>query len=246
MIMDWQSKEDQYLNKLPGYDCGLCGEKSCRNFAAKLVENPSLFYKCIHVNKLERKITEGEARETTNSNSSKEICSSCATCTSETPKEEWKDSLDREFDFILDSLPGDPGPREIIKLHNPLLTEKLNIKKNDIILGRPLGMSCGCPVTHCGIVVDVHELTGVISWCVTGPLGPRSKGFKDVGYYSAEGYEGIVLRSNKELKLGMRYWFMPHKCMLQWRHSGLINFINKIKVEGKTLLQVRVEGLLIG
>ena len=176
----------------------------------------------------------------------KKYASSCATCTSETPKEEWKDSLDREFDFILDSLPGDPGPREIIKLHNPLLTEKLNIKKNDIILGRPLGMSCGCPVTHCGIVVDVHELTGVISWCVTGPLGPRSKGFKDVGYYSAEGYEGIVLRSNKELKLGMRYWFMPHKCMLQWRHSGLINFINKIKVEGKTLLQVRVEGLLIG
>ena len=25
--------------------------------------------------------------------------------------------------------------------------------------------------------------TGVIVWCVTGPLNPRQKGFKDLGYY---------------------------------------------------------------
>lgn len=91
-----------------------------------------------------------------------------------------------------------------------------------------------------------YALTGIITWCVTGPLAPRSKGFKDIGFYSAEAYEGIVLKTKTELKIGMRYWFMPHKCMLQWRHSGIINFINKTKVNDKVLPQVRIEGLLIG
>jgi len=40
----------------------------------------------------------------------------------------------------------------------------------------------------------------------------------------------------------MRYWFMPHRCMLQWRHSGLVNFINK----RGNMPQIRVEGLYIG
>ena len=57
----------------------------------------------------------------------------------------------------------------------------------------------------------------------TGPLGPREKGFKDLGYYIAEGYEGLVHETRVELKVGMRYYFQPQMCMLQWRHSGLIN-----------------------
>lgn len=244
----------QYLNRLPGYDCGLCGEKTCKNFAIKLSENPILLFKCIHLNKLERNssiLSTDEKSAKTYSKKENKVeqlhsCSSCNSCTTEDKKETWKDSLDRDFDFILDSLPGDPGPREVMKLHNPALTEKLDIKVGDIILGRPLGMSCGCPVTHCGIVMDVHELTGVITWCVTGPLGPRNKGFKDIGFYSAEAYEGIVIKTNKELKIGMRYWFMPHKCMLQWRHSAIINFINKVNVNGNILPQIRLEGLLIG
>jgi hypothetical protein len=40
----------------------------------------------------------------------------------------------------------------------------------------------------------------------------------------------------------MRYFFQPHMCMLQWRHSGLVNFINRTP----TSLQVRLEGLWIG
>lgn len=103
-------------------------------------------------------------------------------------------------------------------------------------------MSCGCPITHCGVAVEVDMRTGIIVWCVTGPLNSRHKDFKDLGYYSAEAYEGIVRDSKTDLKIGMRYWFMPHKCMLQWRHSGLINFINK-NSEGT---QVRLEGLFIG
>jgi hypothetical protein len=32
---------------------------------------------------------------------------------------------------------------------------------------RPMGMSCGCPVTHCGVVTYVDPRNGVVYWCVT-------------------------------------------------------------------------------
>ena len=72
------------------------------------------------------------------------------------------------------------------------------------MIGRPLGMSCGCPITHCGVAMEVDRRTGVIVWCVTGPLDPRQQGYKDLGYYIAEGYEGLVHEYRSELKVGMR------------------------------------------
>jgi uncharacterized Fe-S cluster-containing protein len=150
--------------------------------------------------------------------------------------------LGREYDFLLDHFPEEPGPREIIIPHNPILTRELDVKVGDILIGRPLGMSCGCPITHCGVVMQVDLRTGVIVWCVTGPLQPRERGFKDLGYYIAEGYEGLIHNSRCDIKIGMRYFFQPRMCMLQWRHSGLVNFVNRT-AEG---IQVRVEGLWIG
>lgn len=154
----------------------------------------------------------------------------------------WRDHLDREFDFYLEHFPEEPGPREIILPHNPMLTREMDIQPGDILIGRPLGMSCGCPITHCGVVMEADHRTGVIVWCVTGPLGPRQKGFKDLGYYIAEAYEGLVRQFRCELKLGLRYFFQPRMCMLQWRHSGLINYLNR-NPEG---YQIRIEGLWIG
>ena len=123
-----------------------------------------------------------------------------------------------------------------------MIPRELDIKIGDVLIGRPLGMSCGCPITHCGVVVSVDHRTGVMTRCVTGPLGPREKGFKDLGYYIAEGNEGLITDARCEIKIGMRYYFQPRMCMLQWRHSGLVNYINR-SPEGT---QVRVEGLWIG
>ena len=152
------------------------------------------------------------------------------------------DSLGREFDFVLEHFPEDPGPREIIVPHNPMLTRELEIKVGDVMIGRPLGMSCGCPVTHCGEVIEVDRRTGVITWCVTGPLKPRQQGFKDIGFYIAEAYEGLVQSTRLELRIGMRYFFQPDLCMLPWRHLGLVNYLNRTQ----TGWQVRLEGLWIG
>lgn len=169
-------------------------------------------------------------------------CSGCSTVSAPSASTLWRDSLGRELDFYLEHFPEDPGPREIILPHNPMLTREMDIAIGDVLIGRPLGMSCGCPVTHCGVVTAVDPRTGVITWCITGPLDPRRKGFKDIGYYTAEAYEGLVNLANCELRIGMRYFFQPRMCMLQWRHSGLLNYLNRLE-DG---YQIRLEGLYIG
>jgi uncharacterized Fe-S cluster-containing protein len=223
--------------EFPGHDCGSCGFRTCEAFEKHLgdVEDPATeVERCIHLsNTLQTVIKKREASAS---------CGGCGGTGVVGSKAEWMDSLGRIYDFILDTFPGDAGPRETIIPHNPCLTREMDIQIGDKLYGRPLGMSCGCPITHCGEVVAVDHKTGVMTWCVTGPLGPRREKYTDIGYYSAEAYDGLVKEARTELKIGMRYFFLPDRCMLQWRHSGLVNFINK----GRNGLAIRVEGLWIG
>jgi uncharacterized Fe-S cluster-containing protein len=222
---------DQKKISLPNLNCGACGYKSCQDFEKAINDGKAEIAKCIH-------ITEAKTESAT--------AKSCLTCVGEEnlgEKLEWKDSLKRDFDFILDIIDGEPGPKETILPYNPALVKDLEIKKGDVMIGRPMGMSCGCPVTHCGVVYDVDARNGVIYWNVTGPLRPRAEGFKDIGFYVSQAYEGIIKESREEIKLGRRYWFLPHRCMLQWRHSGLVNAVTKMR-DGS--YKVRIEGLYIG
>ena len=215
----------------------------------QLPSKPDLLKRCIHLSEnrvdAEPAVAAGSACPS-RQEACETSCGSCAQAGSASlsirQQLPWHDSLGREFDFYLEHFPEEPGPREIILPHNPLITREMDIQVGDILIGRPLGMSCGCPITHCGVAMEVDRRTGVIVWCVTGPLGPRQKGFKDLGYYIAEGYEGLVNEARCELKVGMRYYFQPRMCMLQWRHSGLVNYLSR---NGKSY-QVRVEGLWIG
>lgn len=218
------------LELLPNLNCGSCGYKTCTDFAYAVDQSEAELKRCIHVKHSVSTI-------------GIKNCINCIGSENLGERLGWKDNLKREFDFILDVYEGEPGPRETITPYNPLLVKELNLKKGDIIIGRPMGMSCGCPVTHCGIVADVDPRNGVIEWFVTGPLRPRNEGFVDIGYYVAQGYDGIIKESNKEITLGLRYWFMPRRCMLQWRHSGLVNAVTKLK-DGS--FRVRIEGLYIG
>jgi uncharacterized Fe-S cluster-containing protein len=224
------------LADLPGANCGVCGFRTCEAFAEQLERKPDLIKRCIS--------RSGAFAVTTSVSAAippaareplPDLDKAGAAPT-------WRDTLGREFDFYLEHFPEDPGPREIILPHNPMLTRELEISVGDVMVGRPLGMSCGCPITHCGVVSEVDRRTGVIVWCVTGPIGPRKSGFKDIGYYIAEGYEGLITETRTDIKIGMRHFFQPRRCMLQWRHSGLVNYINR----GRDGLQVRLEGLWIG
>ena len=220
------------MELLPKLDCGACGYKTCIEFANMVDTGDEDLKRCIHIaDKIEEKQDTKE----------------CFICAKEGlgmgDKLGWKDSLKREFDFILDCFPNEPGPKETILPYNPTLVKELGVKKGDVMIGRPMGMSCGCPITHCGVVSSVDARNGVINWNVTGPLRPRAEGFVDIGYYVSQAYEGIIKESKEEIKLGVRYWFLPRRCMLQWRHSGLVNAVTKLK-DGS--YKVRVEGLLIG
>jgi uncharacterized Fe-S cluster-containing protein len=214
--------------KLPDLNCGTCGFRTCEEFSLGVKKDPHLVERCIHLSESRTFVPERKNKESMRGGVK--------------PTAALKDSLGRDYDFILEHFPEDPGPREIIIPHNPMITREMEIRKEDILIGRPLGMSCGCPVTHCGVVREVDPRTGVIVWCVTGPLNPRLKGYKDLGYYIAEGYEGLITDARSEIKIGVRYFFQPRMCMLQWRHSGLVNFLNRTE-QG---LQVRLEGLWIG
>jgi uncharacterized Fe-S cluster-containing protein len=226
------------VKDLPGLDCGACGFRTCAILATQLPSDPELLKRCIyHSDKQKPAASTSTAAPPTPS-----TCGVCPAASTSKGASPWQDSLGREFDFYLDHFPAEPGPREIILPHNPIITREMNIKPGDILIGRPLGMSCGCPITHCGVAMQVDHRTGVIVWCVTGPLRPRQEGFKDLGYYIAEGYEGLVHKKRCDLKIGMRYFFQPTMCMLQWRHSGLINYLNRTS----DALQIRIEGLWIG
>lgn len=245
------------VNDLPGLNCGVCGMRSCEELADRLQSQPELIKRCIYLSE-----DRYEARQVAAENQSHPVkvpvasaqpavspaaCAGCTPAAAVTSfardlNPSWQDSLGREIDFYLEHFPEEPGPREIILPHNPLITRELDVQVGDTLIGRPLGISCGCPITHCGVAMDVDKRTGVIVWCVTGPLNPRQKGYKDLGYYIAEGYEGLIHEARVEIRIGMRYFFQPRMCMLQWRHSGLVNFLNRLP----NGYQVRVEGLWIG
>lgn len=245
------------IDDLPGLNCGSCGYRTCQDLVAQLGNRPELIERCIQRSQdafeMSAPVVGAQPAMTMpvsnvpvmGAQPDMAACGDCTVASRGAPRvanPSWRDTLGREFDFYLEHFPEDPGPREIILPHNPLLTREMNIQRGDILIGRPLGMSCGCPITHCGVAMDVDARTGVIVWCVTGPLNPRQKGFKDLGYYIAEGYEGLITQARFDIRIGMRYFFQPRMCMLQWRHSGLVNYLNRTQ-DG---LQVRVEGLWIG
>ena len=187
--------------ELPGLDCGLCGYRTCDEFQTHLASSPESIRRCIHLseNSVRAEAPVAKPQAATAAVSCQTACGGCATVQMTRPRGQpyagqavWQDSLGRDFDFYLEHFPEEPGPREIILPHNPAITREIDVQVGDILIGRPLGMSCGCPITHCGVATQVDMRTGVIVWCVTGPLGPRQKGFKDLGYYIAEGYEGLV------------------------------------------------------
>lgn len=214
-----ENEARKILESLPGKDCGQCGFKTCAELAAFAAAQPDALKRCIYREKLPPATAKlwPIAEEIT-----------------------WTDALGREYGFILEQFPEDPGPREIIVPLNPATIEKLAVKKGDILYGRPALV--GCPVTHVGVVIEEPDyLNGAITWCIVGPLAARDQG-REIGYYQIIAYDGLVRHSREELQIGRRYYFLPRTCVLLSRHSGLISALAK----RDDATRVRLEGIWAG
>jgi uncharacterized protein len=209
----------EVLARLPGKDCGQCGFATCAGLAAHALTHADALGRCVHLAAV------APAPPTLGAPRPDEIT--------------WKDILGRDYELVLEPLPEDPGPRETLLPFNPCNVERLGIRKGDVVYGRPTAV--GCPVTHVGeVMADPDPLSATLEWCLVGPLAARGRGI-EIGAYTPVAYDGLVRHARVSLQIGRRCYFLPHRCMLQSRHSGVITALAQ-RPEG---MRVRLEGIWI-
>ncbi|MBS7248679.1 MAG: hypothetical protein QXW47_10355 [Candidatus Jordarchaeales archaeon] len=208
-------RKEEILKRLQNRNCGMCGFGSCIRFAEEAEKNAGLLERCMYLKE------DSETEETRHAEYAEE------------------DIIGGKYDFILMPLPNEKSCREFILPFNPILTRELDIKKGDIIVGRPMGQ--GCPVQHVLEVIDIDRFCVITAW-VVGPQHSRSRDFKEIGPYSLVAFEGLAKVMSREPMFGHRQRFLPGYCMMNLTHTGLVNFVNKTK-RG---IHVRLEDIIIG
>ncbi|WP_292463193.1 (Fe-S)-binding protein [Methanolobus sp.] len=201
------------LSLLPGYNCGSCGFRQCRDFAAQLKSSEDL-QRCPFLE-----------RDTFRENLEKLT----ALVGIDTSQEEKIigiiDGL--EADFMLAPLRDECSCREFIHPFDG----SVEVQVGDFIRYRPLA----CPVTHFAKVIDIDP--GIYTIHLVGPLhrlGREDFKFKDLGLCMILAFEGKISRGQLP-KVGQTVKFIPEYCMMQKVHSGMV-----VGVEGK---DIRIEGI---
>lgn len=198
---------NKILSLLPGYNCGSCGFKQCRDFAAQITDESSLMRCPFLEREMFRKNLEhlkGLVGQEKNEDKVTGII----------------DGL--RADFSLGPLHSECSCREDIHL----LDGSLEIEIGDILRYRPLG----CPVTHFAKVID--RSPGIFTVHIVGPLhrlGKNDFSFKDAGLCMILAFEGIVMKG-KVPSMCQTVKFLPEHCMMQKVHSGIV-----VSVEGRRL-----------
>lgn len=96
-----QEKENKKI-ELPGLNCGSCGFKACEDFLKYAEQNQDELKRCIHLDK-----------NTLSQKAEKSTCGACASgMVQSSDTITWTDTLGRDFDFILETFPDEPGPRK--------------------------------------------------------------------------------------------------------------------------------------
>lgn len=199
------------LDLLPGYNCGRCGRPSCRAFASAL-KNGANVDDCPLLK---------QDRYSTNREELRRMV------VEEVPTTFPGLVGGQSGEVLLGPLPGERSCREDIYPFD----REVRVKAGDRFTYRPLG----CPIVHFGIVLDVvHSL---ITIHLTGPLNRLGEeGYRpiDLGICQVAAFEGVVL-NDRILEVGETVRFIPHHCMMQKVHSGVV-----VHSEGD---QVRIEGV---
>lgn len=199
---------------LPGYNCGSCGFRQCRDFAAEL-KSPEDLHKCPFL-----------IRENFQDNARKILLLLGADIPLNEKIIGIIDGI--EADFTLAPLKDECSCREDIHPFDG----SIEIEAGDILRYRPLG----CPITHFAKVIEKTP-GGIYTVHLVGPLhrlGNDDFKFKDVGLCMILAFDGKVAKG-KIPKVGQTVKFVPEYCMMQKVHSGMV-----VGVEGRT---VRIEAI---
>lgn len=208
---------------LPDFNCGNCGYSHCEDFAVSLINGkeepdacPVLKRPAFAANKTSiEKLIQKRNRDTTHNN---------ITITG---------VIDNyRADIVLKPLKNEKSCRETLL---PLCS--IDLKTGDVIKYRPLG----CPITHIAKIVErQHSLITVV---ITGPDNDRNienNAITDVGICMVLAFQGRY--EGKILKVGETIRFLPHHCMMQKIHSGVVVQLEKENVRIE-IIDLKVWGM---
>jgi uncharacterized Fe-S cluster-containing protein len=198
----------------PGRDCGACGLPTCDAFAEAV-------------------------RQGIKANADCTFYAPARTGPCDKTEYSGTDVTGAKYDFILRAFPGEPSARKFIVPFRADLVEKWEIKRGDLVTGRPAGP--GCPVYHALRVLSANPVTGVLECHTVGPLEARKEKAHDVQAYHVHAFEGIAETVIRPPTLGLRQRFLPGYCMLDLSHTAVVNMVLK-KKEGT---HVRLEDIRI-
>jgi uncharacterized Fe-S cluster-containing protein len=202
---------------LPGYNCGECGFRRCRDFASALIKNGIEVIQCPHMDHEKFSHNISEIMDILKSYKSDVLESDVIIGVIDGLK----------ADFTLAPLEGEPSCREDLYPFD----QQAKPKPGEYLRYRPLG----CPVTHFARALDVEK--GILTVHMTGPIhriGSDTVSFRDIGICMVAGFDGMVSRGRIP-DVGETVRFLPEHCMMQKVHSGVV-----VHSEGS---RVRIEGI---
>ena len=188
---------------LPGFNCGNCGYQNCDNFAQALLDKKNEISDCSVL---------ARADYLKNKNTLIKILAQSAYTLVQNNKP-IVGVIDRyKADIILKPLKGESSCREVLLPFYPAV-----LKKDDIIRYRPLG----CPITHIAKIIETQH--SLVTVQIIGPGKNRdyeSMKINDVGICMVIAFRGSY--EGKSIKVGETVRFLPHHCMMQKIHSGVV------------------------
>ncbi len=215
----------------PSKNCGACGSQTCSDFVSRLETGLTELEMCPFYS-IENTVEKTVNPEKIASRKYPEIQAKNITYSGVYV-------AGKEYDFVLLPFPDEPSARKFIVPFRADLVEKWNIKKGDLVTGRPAGP--GCPVCHALRVLSANPVTGVIECHTVGPMAARKEDVHDVQAYHVHAFEGIASTIKKPPIFGTRQYFLPGNCMIGLAHTALVNMCFQ-KPSG---LHVRLEDIRI-
>jgi uncharacterized Fe-S cluster-containing protein len=212
---------------LPGYNCGECGHRQCKDYADEISKIGDIS-KCPYL-ELERfRDTKAEIEEFLSTHivedNVEDFPPHCQGCGEGVAGSKGKS--DHRADFSLGAIPGEPSCREdLYPFASPI-----DIEPGDVLRYRPLG----CPVIHFAKVMKFSK--GIATVHLAGPhqlLGEKDFQYKDLGMCMVTGFEGFV-NKGRVPDVGETVKFLPSHCRMQQVHSGVIVHSegNRLRIEG--------------